>query len=605
MMQQSSEPQDLWQGQGQATYQNGASPGRRRIVVFAVFALVLVVVILGAVRFWLSQVPVFVVNGTDQAYDVEIGGERKTLASNSHTAMTLSSGSIDVKIVSGPLSGTTDTVQIDMNLLDRVLSNPVLVVNPDQIAIIEWEQQGFYDSSSNSGESDYDFEYVFGKTVHKFDDIDFVFEPFPQQVWVNSSTQVEMRTRVSLPNYLTVEDIASIVQESGDAIVAERYLRTALRIAPDTTEYLDGLHNVLGDAQFMAAIEDRLDDRPVLIETHRSWQEAARAGTPDAELIVRYRQLLADDPENPALMYLLARLLEDSPHAEALFAVAADHPQMTGDRPRHALLYEALSDARFSDTLMHAQLLDEMSGGDDPHFTRHLMDAQIALGQFEDALKTCRRMRAIDSPTIYLELINLSLLQKLGQEDRFDTEIAQYRRSLKQLGFPAHVEQEWVASVVAHRFCLEGDFTSAAAQLTDSPDPYDRFRAAIWMDDLGGAEREMEQLDDFESPLVLAMVAQRNGNAELQQRCLDKAADQLAGFEDSRSAALLATLTNMDEVPFDALAELDWYPLEKALLLTLAGMQRSEIRERCYDLARKLNFHDHFPAWTIRTITDS
>jgi len=104
----------------------------------------------------------------------------------------------------------------------------------------------------------------------------------------------------------------------------------------------------------IASFESMLDDRPARVEVHRAYQQIMGRRQPDRDLVGEYRKMLESSPDDPALLYLYGRTLDDGRESIKVFerAAASDPPSV---RAVSALAYAELALARFESALAHAQ----------------------------------------------------------------------------------------------------------------------------------------------------------------------------------------------------------------------------------------------------------
>ena len=84
---------------------------------------------------------------------------------------------------------------IDVPWYRRPFGGPLVVVNPDQAAVILWERSGY--GPDKVPDSAYQYQLAAGRMLHTYDDIDFPFRDFPSSIKVSSGSGVTYRYRVA------------------------------------------------------------------------------------------------------------------------------------------------------------------------------------------------------------------------------------------------------------------------------------------------------------------------------------------------------------------------------------------------------------------------
>lgn len=580
---------------------------------FALLALLAAAAVggyLGVCAFMGAKQELFIVNGTATSYLVEVDGRQITLEPFVTNVLEVGQGSIPVRVVTGPDAGDAITVEIDTPLWMRPFDDSVFVVNPDRTAVLEWEQCAYYDERNMplNDDPNYRLEYHFGEQSYRFDDIDFAFEPFPDEVWLSDTSSFSLRTRVAVATYLTHEDIVDMIGRQPDRGKAADFCRASLKYFPEFLCYYDGLREAVGEEQMLAHIQPLLDQRPLVLEAHIAAQDARLADTPVDEVRADHERELERSPDEPALMYLVARLTRDPRASEALIACAADHPDTRSVIPRRRLLRIYLATGRFQQALEQAEALQPVGedGYVDGEALYDLLQSYLALGRRAEAYEVCRQLLELDPYWSYYRQLELSLLEALGRSDEVPGAMSRFMSVTQADQLSPSVQQQWRHFLKAHVQLVRDQREQAANSFERTGDPYYRFFAAALRGQLARAEQHLR--DDDQPPLVsdwmaLAVCAERDGRGDLADRYAAQAA-ALIDPEETGDSAVVAALRG-SEFDIDTVLTSVLSPLDKTLVLTWIGQRHPAHRQRCFELAGRLNFADVFPSCLVDDVIAS
>src|SRR5262249_12241427 len=136
-------------------------------------------------------------------------------------------------------------------------------------------------------------------------DVDYAFEDFPGEIPLKNGKPVT-KTRVVAADLKPYEAINATAMEPGRRTNLLPFLEAHLRVDPADAILLLIYSSFAGQSgqhdRSRAFLATRLDERPVLIEWHRAYQESCQAGGHEDELLALYDQFLETDPGNSALL---------------------------------------------------------------------------------------------------------------------------------------------------------------------------------------------------------------------------------------------------------------------------------------------------------------
>ena len=295
-----------------------ALPPRARTTRRVVAALVLLVagaITWGAYRAG-TRVEVWAYNGFGQPLEVTVGGETRTLLEGAHAEFGgLPAGPLEFAAAAGP--------GVELERFTRDLSEhggDTVVYNVAGRGFLRFEYVRY-----GPGEPPEGFTLGADPVEVLEEDVSYPFEEPPLQREVREGSFVQNTVLAALPS-TPLERVLTLASagERGRALaVAE----AELTLAPDSPQLaLVTASAVLGDdPDAGCALFERCIERvPDSVDLHRYYQEFWPWGE-RAELIGRYQELLARNPDSALHHYLVGRILDDDPEgARAHFEAALE-----------------------------------------------------------------------------------------------------------------------------------------------------------------------------------------------------------------------------------------------------------------------------------------
>lgn len=309
----------------------------------------------------------YLVNGLDHSYTAIINGKEVQVdPRNDAKTKHVKYGTNEVIYHNQNGEPISSSLTIEQPWLSRAFGGPTVVLNPDKAGLVLWETSP-YMSVTNPNAS-YDFKIHTGSQWYRFDDIDYVFEEYPEEVSMPTDRTIVYKTRISqLPDFSHGETI-QILASNNFSDELESYLFNKLSGGNDSLELIHTASQLLPEDTFKELAITHLGQRPVQIEWHRAYQGIVEGTTAHDELIDQYSASLQIEPDNGALTYLLARITEDPAKSSELLLKAADMTNPTG-YAANALAYHYILDGKFEEALKFSNLAIERAP-DQIQFTR-------------------------------------------------------------------------------------------------------------------------------------------------------------------------------------------------------------------------------------------
>lgn len=560
-------------------------PGRRGIPAAGVALLILIAaagLYFGAAILAAQRSSVYLANGLGVPYRVEIGGREYAVPPGQPRKVTLAEGDYVVRCVSPEIELEPQPVALHTNFWSRPFVHHTVVINPDRQALLV-KEKAFYSEHPTDEGSERDL-YI-GQPVIVFDDIDYEFAEFPDSIQISGGRVA--RRRCDVLNEVPPGQIATAIAGRFDAATIKDYVRTLARWGPDDETVCFLLANLFKPSEALAILRPRLDDEPVRIETHRIYQSLRQRSHDDDGLEAEYRARLAHDPDNDALVYLLARILSDGREADSLLMAAARH------------------------------------SNPNPYVLNSLGYRRLCNGQFEEARGYCARAIKRRPASLTFGTTEEELMSALGEFDLLEKRARENADEQSQISdVPYYLARqgkcdEAIALIDAHErrygvgpdsFRAREDVRYACGGVDACLALYEAHPKLVGLRSrlIAGHVREAAagiapDAGDSAYAHLLVSLAALAVDPDLSATELRAAQAGLHDGlpEESQAAAWLAGEEPLD---LDAALDLGLLPAQKRIVLTALGVRYPQHRAALFALARKLNYDRRFPYLMLREI---
>jgi tetratricopeptide (TPR) repeat protein len=541
---------------------------------------------------------IYVVSGVSKTYTAEIGGRGVSIPAFGYTRMRVPEGTLTIRVKGKNTHVPEATVRLESNFWSRPFLSPCVVVNPDRIALVEWEQTEYLPPNTPRVGSNGHRLHV-GEIMHNFPDIEYPFEAFPREIQLSGNSG-EKRRRIGIIPMDDPQERMRLVDLEYGPSAAHEFARRGVQADPDVGDYAEAA--AMSDNKTLAidTLRPLLADRPIRIPVHRAYQDLLRGDKPD-ELVAEYRDMLAKSPDDNSLKYLLARLEDgDREKANRLWRETISDPA-AGPYSVGALAFDLLAEARFEDAL--AMLAKAPAGDVNAVRLEYLKTIALhGLGRFDDILKLpqfAQPVQEMGFPEIQqlMYFTQRAVTAAKGREEgRKAAEAILANVCAPYLSVPEQAETVKTLRAVygAQIAYCDGD---ESVEIALAGGPNGGFIANLCKGDLAAAEKyadEARSLGESSVPLLLAIAATLQNDETLARQQFEKAA---IGFEKSgigrRACAGWFRGTATPSVA--DITTLAMETREKAITLVALGLKVPERREECFALARKLNFDRRAP----------
>lgn len=261
---------------------------------------------------------VYLVNGLHSPYEVTINDKTYRLESGQAKAITIEQGAVHVEPdANAPSTISRSEFRVETPFLTRPWSSPVFVINPDRNAILLHELTYYGTDPQNVPEGK--MKIRVGKSNYEFKPIDYLFQPFPNEISVKSNLATRTRLSQEFVNNSQVQKLLAIATAPEAEIDMIDFLEQRIVHFSES----DFLVHLLGESapkeRFEKFMHERLSDVPVRVSVHRYYQRLSLTNGDKDKLVDEYQSRLAIDPNSAALNYLLARITDSRPESEELF----------------------------------------------------------------------------------------------------------------------------------------------------------------------------------------------------------------------------------------------------------------------------------------------
>ncbi|MCC6696806.1 MAG: hypothetical protein IT365_14340 [Candidatus Hydrogenedentes bacterium] len=538
---------------------------------------------------------IYAVSGLAAPYEFQFDGTPMKLAANGTRPIQTAEGTHRFSVEA--LGVPEESFELHTNFFLRPFQpNEVFVLNPDKVAVLMEENMEYMENVDDSAK--YSYTLSTNNAYYRFHRIHFPFQEFPEQVQIANAR--EMRRRVSAATIASSADAINLLAGQVDDEALQTHLRRRFHYTPEDPMCSQFLVSIMGFDAFATEIQPELARRPVLIEVHRVYQSSADTLDPDRDLEKEYAELLAKEPENGDLIYLLARATRDLDQADSLFRKAAA-PPYNCPYAVAAMAFDSLSRGESAEAKSQFDSISAESLGS---FSYERLQSQIRIALRDyDALLADVAHDVEGAPVSDSDAmldVHYRTLRK-DPDAEIDASVNAFCAKIELAGADKNAIRETRRAFDTIRAFASGDRDRYFALLETDTNPEARFQAALHHGDLELASNMVETGDfaDEGCHLVLYILAAKAGRADLAETHLKKGAELLGSgaYEDRTYAAML-----LGNEPFDLnrAQRLSVLPETKRVLLAALAIRFPDAAAELNSLARTLNYHVSFPYYELR-----
>lgn len=254
---------------------------------------------------------VYVVNGLETSYSIEIDGDKVNLPPKGIEKIKVSEGTKKVSIVDSDIIEGEFEFEINTPFWKRPFIKKLYILNPDKVAVL-LRDETIYVTDDYKGDLSYDdlsYKYYTGNNFYEMNRVNFLFKEFPEEI--EMSLDKVKRTRLAhiediypMRQYMDVLDDVGYQQ-------ALSHIESKIMYNPDDERSLQLFTYYSDEESCIDFFRSKLEDRPVLVNLHIYYQNLMEEYDPSYDLKEEYTRYLENEKDNNELYYLLSRAEDD------------------------------------------------------------------------------------------------------------------------------------------------------------------------------------------------------------------------------------------------------------------------------------------------------
>lgn len=530
---------------------------------------------------------VYLLNGLERPYTVQINQKKLSIPANGHKSVFIPKGKVIVKVIDADLKIPDQDYVIKTTFKKSLFPNESFFINPDQTALLMWDQTEYVDKSEIKDEkrSELPYKIYHGQSFYVLEKPNYLFEEFPDTVSLDSRKKSEIRSRI-----IQLKPYEELIRSQFTENEQIAFLQQKLKYQPEDEKSLYLLSEVMPAEAFVSYLKTRLDERPVLVEWHRAYQSTLEILNSQNNLIQEYQDLVKKEPQNHELIYLLARITEDRGEAEQLYYEAIKEPNPSA-YALNSLAREMLDSGQYEKAIglvdRALELLPDKSG---IRTTKNIL--LLATGRYEPLLQGIRELQKVHPLNGYLVAEEVHLLVQKGDSESAKKRIKAYCSEVAD----SKSRQEWQNYLEAHFAYSCGNPQQYVESMEKVSNHNQHFEIALTANRLKVASQIVEQSypSRWDYHLLLYIAGSLNQERPIAESHLQKAIKLMKKSykEQKKVAAALASNRLPDA---KSLAKVLMYPSEKRIVMAALSIKFPQQKEVYLEGGRYVNFDTHFP----------
>lgn len=547
---------------------------------------------------------VAVLNGLPSLTSYTINGETVLVGPGGYQLIRQPQGAFTVE--AGP-GRPAETFRLETPFWSRPFEKRVAVINPDRSALF-YRYHVIYRADNATGDNHgqpTDVTLYANQSHYLLTEPDYAFVEAPKRVEnMPTGKSFTSKTRLAVATAPGLDERISLVAENLGDEAAKTYALNLSRTLGDDDRVLTAATSSLKPAVALSLFESRLDERPLLIEWHRYYQNLAERLHPELDLRARYAALAAAEPENGTLHYLLGRIESSPADARRDYdkALAAAHPCV------HAHLglgYLDISAGDYAASLAHYdEALRQGLNIESVLIARR--QTLLALRRYDLLLADVRQRRAANPGGLALAAEEIQYALALTPDagaSRPVIEATLARNAKDSTAEDKTRMRAYLDSVAAYALGKNADFARAADVIGG---PVYLFQAAVSRGDHLSGHLALKPLPQLPSEylLILHLVARQNGDTQAAGDYWAEAMTTL-GKEGITESQIAEQISGRAPLSSDMLRTIAISPVKKSLIFACLGLRDPARRDSYHAWALQNNFNPTFPHLLIDAVVKS
>ena len=550
---------------------------------------------------------VYLVNGLDKSYTIEINGKEKVLAPYSEELIKLPEGTLDVEFLDLNAPEKNFEVEIKTPFWSKPFNKPVFIINPDRTAVMLWNKI-LYSEEGSQEEFEEDYSFHMGEYFYEFEKPNYLFEDHPKYIDKEEGTFTIKTQLVELTRYfISNEEYFNTFLDDAGPDMAFSYIERKLFFYPDDSLLIEKYKEYLTVENFHSFkkfCRSKFSERPVLFELHELFQEQMEIYEPSYDLEGEYKEYLENDKDNNMLCYLLGQVTEDYDEQKELFlkSIEGDNPC---DYGYYELAYMMIIEGNFEEAVYYSEKALEF----DPlsvEFTTAYKKSLTANKEY-DLLLSVNKEHQMLYPD-YFDLLYEEVLCHVAKGDidsannvidsflsrsnpNNQTTLQYFQILNRDISYFLHDYPSYISA-------LEETASGIPSDIDKMISLFDfNFIIAFLNEDYYKAEKiASENNFDYEYYLLLYMVESDKDKAN---KYLNSAIENF-----SEDGQLIKYFSGEKEWGMEELKKIWMDPFYKRIVVLALAKTKPELKEELFEFADKLNYDLRFPHNTIEEIIE-
>jgi tetratricopeptide (TPR) repeat protein len=534
----------------------------------------------------------WLVNGTGTVYDVVINGKRHSVRASSARPIQIAEGTITVQMDGTPLPIPAETHELRTPFFSRPFESPIVVISPDHQAVLVKEYTVY---ANTSVVDDMPPETFCGSGFYVFDDVDYPFRVFPNEIKIGSSSRRVRKSRLFRYEVGPDQSELDVVFQVIEPAQLEACLQRRVRLVPEDDIALHAYFSTgfsRAPDEVLEVLREGAAVRPPWIDWHRFYQECVSMVSPDYDLQGEYKGLLAAEPDSGILKYLLGRILNDPQEAEKLLLASEESGKATG-RGYHAIAYRAVCLGQYAKGLEFSR--KAMTANPERTQYRELyIRSSLATGEREPLLAWIRQRKARYPSGASLLALEGKVLAMQGRPDEANRIRDDFLRGMAENADDVQIGL-WRSFLSAPVHYVQGQLPEYLAAMRRSENIAAELQAAFCASNLTAISGMLEENNAVSMHLLACCMALAQGHADQAEHFRARAQEILGqGNADAQAAARMLDPENGPPGGSN-LETLQILPDQKCILAVVLGFTHPCSRELCFRVARSHNYDCVFP----------
>ena len=528
--------------------------------------------------------------GQEKPYVVKINEKEHFLDLSGAIKIEILEGGNIVSVLAKDLNIPDQSFEIETTFFEKNFNSDVYVLNPDRMAFL-YNSQVTYAVKEQDAVA-YTGTIHTGKLLHIFQDIDYAFKDFPDEVSMPKGKKTVVKRGLSVYQPRNYGDEFQVLTDYLEKDKLFEYLKVKFKTKYNDSSYIDNAYVYLEASQFIELAKPYLEIRPFSLNLHRNYQNATEIAYPEKDILGKYQTLLAKNPNSSELKYLVGRLEYDLKKADKLFLESEQGDKPIG-RGYVAIAYSRLITGRFSEGLKFAQKASDILEDDESLLVTHSA-LQLALKKYRDLLAKAEARQLKNPEDWGVVSLKIQYLILLGEKAKANAISQAFVESLREQKEDEKIIQHWSDFVELSVAYAEGDLKKYDELL---PKVYSvGFRQAIRNKDLKKLEEifNSEPSAKYYQDLLSFLVANSKGDSKAENLYLGRAVEKLS--RGNRSERLVGEwLEGKTKLNLQNALDASIWPDHKVVVLVSLGIKYPRYKKELFALAKKLNYRPNFP----------